>query len=363
MHALWFLGTDDLDNAKKVLHDSLFLLYPLLFSSFIDARYVPRMLFALFVGMFTSEAISYWMYFDLPMSFEISNLQASSLNPTPIFNHLHYGFMLSVMACLSLLKIYYGDDSCNKKWFFFLFFLSSTINVFIITGRTGYILYAALLSSLVFFLYRRKLLVGLSIFIPFLLLVYVLAFNFSDAFHQRTSKTTQSIQRIIAKHDYDSSLGYRAAMYISSVQVLKGSWLTGLGTGDHLKAVVCQMNNDFPDIKHFISTLQHPHNEYLSAILQFGLIGLLAFLNIPAQMFRYRAGTLEQITGLKILAIGISLFSLVDIFVIGLGTLLITVTLCSLLIRHNTKPEMQYSPFGLRQFIIYGFVIAILQIL
>ena len=55
------------------------------------------------------------------------------------------------------------------------------------------------------------------------------------------------------------------------------NWLFGVGTGDQLDEVRKNVSVERPKYAGMVDGLQHLHNEYLRAILQFGVIGLLSY--------------------------------------------------------------------------------------
>ena len=64
----------------------------------------------------------------------------------------------------------------------------------------------------------------------------------------------------------------------------KGEPLFGVGTGDQMDAVHVKISPEDEYLKH----LHHLHNIYLEIFTQFGLIGLIIFLNIFYQIFKYK---------------------------------------------------------------------------
>ena len=101
--------------------------------------------------------------------------------------------------------------------------------------------------------------------------------------------------------------------------------------------------------------LQHPHNEFITALIQFGIIGLLAFLNILYQMFRYSND--EAGVKLKLIAASIILFSMIDVFIIGLGMMFTVVILTSVSLKKYPVTNVRFERFDTRQALIYMFLV------
>ena len=104
-----------------------------------------------------------------------------------------------------------------------------------------------------------------------------------------------------------------------------------------------------------VKSLFHTHNEYINALLQFGVIGLLVFLNILYQMFRYSDG--EKGVMLKLIAISIIFYSLIDVFIIGLGMLLTVVTLTSVSLKDYHVTNSRFESLDIRQVAIYMLIV------
>jgi O-antigen ligase len=329
VHIVWLLGTQDFDQAGKVLHEAKFLLYPLLFISFIDKRYLPRMFGAFLLGMMLSELWSYGIFFEwLPPNYHDGN-QGGPSDPTPVYHHTHYGFMLATTLTLVLQRLIYDADNYRLKAVLGFFFITASVNLFITAGRTGYVLYLVMLFVLFFLVFKKRVWLASAVTLSVCGIAFSLAFNFSTTFHDRVLTTVKSVQSIVEKQDYRSSLGARVAVLSNSVGVVKDNFWFGVGTGDHLDAVRAKIAKTAPNYSHVANAFQHLHNEYFSALIQFGIVGLLAFLYIIFQLIRYP----HQDAAIKnmqiILAVGIAAFSVIDVFLLGLGALLVTITLTS----------------------------------
>ncbi|MCK5662445.1 MAG: hypothetical protein KAI17_03115, partial [Thiotrichaceae bacterium] len=109
------------------------------------------------------------------------------------------------------------------------------------------------------------------------------------------------------------------------------------------------------ELSSLVKSLPHLHNEYISSLMQFGLLGLIAFLNIPYQMLRYSSG--PNRLALKVVGISILLYSLIDVFIIGLGMLLMVVTLSSVSLSRYPVSNTIFSKLNTRQLVIYALVI------
>lgn len=363
VHIIWLLGTDNFHQAGKVLHEAKFLLYPLFFMTFIDKKYIPRMFGAFFLGMLLSELWSYAIFFEwLPPNFHDGD-QGGPSDPTPIYHHTHYGFMLAITLTLVLQRLIYEADSYLLKALFGFFFITASINLFITAGRTGYVLYLIMLFVLFLLIFKKRIWLASIITAAVCATAFVLAFNFSATFHERALKTVDSIQAMVERQDYNSSLGNRVAVLSNSIEVIKENIWLGVGTGDHLDAVRAKVAETAPDYAHMANAFQHLHNEYFSALIQFGILGLLAFLYIILQLIRYPQKDPAIKNMQIILAVGMAAFSVIDIMLLGLGALLVTITLVSFSFNKYIIDNANFSDFTNASLAKYALAIAVLELI
>jgi len=353
IHIIWLLGTDNFHEAKKVVHEAKILLYPLLFITFIDKRYIPRMFAAYFLGMLCSELWSYSIFFEWlpPNPHDVG--QGGPSDPTPVYHHSHYGFMLAVTLTLVLQRLIYEADNMALKAVFGFFFITASINLFITAGRTGYVLYLIMLFTLFLLVFKKRIWLAGASTLGICATAFLLAFNFSNTFHDRVLTTISSVQAISASQNYDSSLGNRVAVWSGGEKVVLNNFWFGVGTGDQMDVVRAEIEKDEPQNSHIANALQHMHNEYLSACLQFGVLGLLSFLYIIFQLIRYPQENVSLKNMQIVLALGVASFSFIDIMTLGLAALLVTVTLVSFSCSKYMVDNANYSKISLTGFFKY----------
>jgi O-antigen ligase len=362
LHIIWLIGTDNFEHAKKVVHQAKFLLYPLLFITFIDKKYIPRVMGAFLLGMLFSELWSYGIFFEMLPSHLHDGRQGTPQDPTPVHHHVHYGFMLAVTASLLILRIINKNDPLWLKLLLGLFFVTATANIFINAGRTGYVLFAILMLTLFFLAFRKRIFIAIVASFTVIAVSFIMAYQFSDTFTKKTNQTIQSVKSMYLHDNYRSSLGTRAIVVISSKNIVLDSWMLGNGTGDQLDIVRKNIETIAPKYKGVVNWLQHLHNEYLTAILQFGIIGLLAYLYIPYQLFRYPQEDSSNKSMQVIIAAAILCFSFIEIFVHGQGALLTTVLLLSLTFRSYIIENTVYSTLNITSMLKYGVAVVLIEI-
>ena len=355
VHVIWLIGSDDIGLAKKSIHDASFLLFAPLFATFIDRRYVNRITYAFVVGMFASSIISFGLFFEtIPaMTHNISHGGAS--DPTPLFHHSHYGYMLAITSVFLMNALMHVQDKNTNKLLLLVFFVVITLNIFIIEGRSGFVLLAVLLLMMMFFVFKRKAIKPLIIAMTVIGITSILAYSYIDVFKKRVDLTVTSIKSLEADKNYNTSIGARVGMLVYSLEVISDNVVLGNGTGDSVSEVRKVVIEENRELSRAVKNIFHTHNEYINALLQFGVIGLLVFLNILYQMFRYSDG--EKGVMLKLIAVSIIFYSLIDVFIIGLGMLLTVVTLTSVSLKNYHVTNSRFESLDMRQVAIYMLVV------
>jgi len=361
VHVIWLIGTDNFVHANRELHQAKFLLYPLLFATLVDKKYIPRIMGAFLLGMLVSELWSYGIYFELLPPHLHDGFQGTPKSPSPVHHHSHYGFMLAITAALLLQRLFYEKDPPWLKGVIILFFITATMNIFINAGRTGYVLFIVLMFVLFVLAFRKRMFVALISSVTLVLASIMLAYSFSATFQKRVDQTIASVKAMYVNNNYHSSLGSRAALGIASTGLVVDNWLIGVGTGDEMDAVREYIKENMPNYIGMANFVQHPHNEYFRAILQFGILGLLSFLYIIYRLLVYRQPS-QPIKNIQIfLAVSITLFSFVDIVVLGLGCVLTLVLLVGISLHYYKVSNATFTPFSMRQLAFYSFLVVFLQ--
>ncbi|WP_455206351.1 O-antigen ligase family protein [Kaarinaea lacus] len=361
VHLIWLIGTDNFIHAKRELHQAKFLLYPLLFATLIDKRYIPRMLGAFLLGMLVSELWSYGIYFEILPPHPHDGNQGTPQSPSPVHHHSHYGFMLAITVTLLLQRLFYEKDPSWLKAVIVLFFVTATINIFINAGRTGYVLFVVLMLVLFLLAFKKRLFIALLSAVALIGVSVMLAYNFSDTFHERYTQTINSIKSVYVDNNYNTSLGNRAAILFDSKDLIKENALFGVGTGDQMDQMRNYIKDNKPEHKWIANMVQHLHNEYFRAILQFGIIGLMAFLYIIYQLFVYPQPQ-RSMKNLQIfLGVMIILYSFVDIMVLGLGGFLTLVTLVALSLNNHVVTNANFKKMSIQQGGLYASLVLIIE--
>lgn len=286
VYLVWFIGSDNLQEGWNSFSHIKNALYLFLFLVVIDGRYIDRILGAFILAMMLSELLSYSMFFGiLPWELGIGGeyfYKAFAVgDPSPFLHHIHYGVLLAFTVVLLGQKVLYAKEDIRLKAIMLIFTLTASANIFVTGGRTGYFTFFPVLA-LFFFYYHRKL------FLPALVGIVLFAgimYENSATLQKKVAQTVMEVEKLSQPTaDFGSSLGQRVGFWVYSAEVIKDNFLFGVGTGDSMDEVFARILPKDEGVK----SIDHEHNQYISIMLQFGLIGLLVFFNVFYQIYKYR---------------------------------------------------------------------------
>lgn len=288
MSVVWVYVADDVSLAKPAKENYVYLLHVVGILLFLEYKYVHKVIAAFILGVFVNELLSYaiafgWISHPFVFSFEGSRLD----NPTPFMYHIIYGFVLAVTGTL-LAQLYSEKKSKWVKFSVALFFISISTNLVLNIGRTGYVLFVIGLILLVFLKYKKNVFKLVLVMVLFFTFLFYTAYNFSPQFKVRIDQTVVSVNKIIDDNNYGSSIGMRFLQVKQGYQLFLERPIWGYGTGQNIKVMyqdaVDKKLSYARSIKNFFTN----DNLYLDITLQFGLVGLILYLNIFYQTMRYQ---------------------------------------------------------------------------
>ncbi|MFW2364993.1 MAG: O-antigen ligase family protein, partial [Desulforhopalus sp.] len=176
--------------------------------------------------------------------------------------HITHSFFMAILAFWSLQRAF---DSRQFRYLWLLLFGGVSFNLFYIApGRTGMLVYAALILLTLFQRLPLKKSLGAT---AVACLLVVVTFNTSTNFSSRVKDAVDEIQTYQAKSSR-SSLGMRFDWWQNSVDLIRQKPIFGHGTGSFKVAQSELVRNTKTKIT------DNPHNEYLLLGVQTGLVGL-----------------------------------------------------------------------------------------
>jgi len=325
LYTIWIFGSEHKDLAieKIKIFTHYIFLFPIYITS-IREDFKEKILNGFLFAIFTSEIISYTMLFNMKFSF--IHYTGFGANVPFFYTYSQYVLLLSLSLGLVLYKILSQQLTKISYVLYSVFFIVSTINIFILDSKLGYGLY--LLSILTVLLYLARLnisktkIIILSITI---IISYIVAFNFSHTFSGRIHKILSDINIAYKEHIFKGSTGKRLAWNMYGFKVYLQHPLFGVGTFDHIDLVVKELEPIQPkpvkyetDLLIFnnktMPVMTTLHNEYLDHLIQFGPFGLFVLFYLFYTIYKAPA-TSPSFKLLKyLLLINIILYSFVNYF-------------------------------------------------
>lgn len=296
------LWTNEPTGSLEYIRRYWYLLPMLVLLTSLKKTYIPQVLSAFISGMLISEILAYGVFFEL-WPFKHATVE----NPAPFMHHIEYSIFLAFSALVLLSRIFHSVG-LKSKIFYAFFFMTMSGNLFLTAGRTGQIAFILGLFVLALVSFRNKLRALVTAIILSTTLL-VVAFNFSDTFHQRVLLAKEDIQSVLNQEDYCSSWGSRMGAYITAKDIIIEHPLLGAGIIDNMRDFRVLVKEKYPQMGCIIE-LPHMHNQYLQIFTQLGIIGLLIFLYIFYSIahVNIKEGEFDQI---KYIYLTVLLFALI----------------------------------------------------
>jgi O-antigen ligase len=152
------------------------------------------------------------------------------------------------------------------------------VNVlYLVQGRTGYLVLAGLAVLVLFERLRWK---GIVVGIGLVAVSFASAFALSRSFHDRVVVGISEAAAWRAEGAANSPIGVRLEFYRLTAQIIREHPLLGVGTRGFVTAYDARIEGTG-----MVQT-RNPHNLYLLVTAQFGVIGLAILLFLLAQQWR-----------------------------------------------------------------------------
>ena len=336
---IWFIGTHDLSFAITQLKINKFYLLPILFFAFIRPEYFKYYVLAFISGAIVNFIWTYLMFFNI-IDNHYSNL---------IINQSEHAFLI-FLTILSLFYrlVKYEDKLVYKILIIFIILLLSS-NVFLLK-KTQIVSYVIVLFVAFIYLYRKDI-VKILIFSLTFLSIFLIGINFLfPTVKYQLLHELDGVQKAIQKQDFTNSMSARLGVAYYSLQVIEDSPIFGYGTGDHAYEVKKAINNselkniDSKSYDILIGTLitgKHVtlHNTFLQVLVQYGIIGLLIFLNIFYQILKFTRGETNIYSLLIVSSVTIAFLQFLSGWDFQFGNLaqIFIITICLLILLQNKE--------------------------
>ncbi len=281
---LSILWTQSLDDGLTIIRLYSYWLGIFVIAISLKKEYFDKIVTAFLYGMLASEIIAYGVFFEI-WDFKGATVE----NPSPFMFWIDYSVFMAFTSILLLSRLFSNKFRLSEKVFIFLFFLSTTGNLFLGLGRTGQ---AALVVAIIVmvFLYMKPSIKSFFTGIILISLIYTAGYTLSETFQMRVKSAISDITKM-SNNKFDSSWGIRVVYWMVTYDILKDNILFGVGIGDYEKTMKEYLDkNDYPInsvTKEFMKE-HHAHNQFLMVLIQTGLIGLILMINLIYQMLKVK---------------------------------------------------------------------------
>lgn len=266
------------DGLRYLSKYSHLLFVAVLLPCFAGKALRQRALAAYAAAILATLVISYGFYFALIPANRL--LAGWPLNPVAfkfsITHNILVGFGAFLFAQQAL-----NAASVLRRWAYVLLALLALYNVvFVVKGRTGYLVVAALVTYLCIQMAGRK---GLAVAAVVLMTLFTAAYFASETFHVRVAEATRQVLHWHPGKPSDTSIGERLEFYRNSIAIIREHPVFGVGTGGFPRAYAQKVKGTG-----MIETA-NPHNEYLLITTQVGIVGLTLLLALFFVQWRFAA--------------------------------------------------------------------------
>lgn len=293
------------EDKSEAIHQirlySYWIIIPILAIS-LKREWLPNIITAFLGGMFISEIVAYGIYFEW-----WTYKNSTPDYPSPFMFHIHYSIFLATTAIILLSRLLSNRYTWRSKLPMMIFFITSTGNLMISTGRTGQLalLVAMVVAVIIHYRLTLKSLVIVSLLSSTL---FVGAYSTIDLFQKRFDQAISDVKNF-QEGNFDTSWGLRAAFWIVTYDILHEHPLLGAGAGDYrIAATQALRTYDHGFSKETIAWCSdtHFHNQYLMILAQIGLVGFILMIWMFIELFRLKISD----SGLKEFNIlGLSVFT------------------------------------------------------
>lgn len=201
-------------------------------------------------------------------------------NPTVFKRHITHNVFMAY-GCLLFVQFAHGAKSRNLRLFWAaLAGLAAFDVLFLVQGRTGYLVLAALVVLLLLERLRWR---GLAAAAVVVLVGFAGAYEFSDTFRSRISQVESEAEQWRPGVATQTSVGYRLEFSRNTLGIIEQHPWLGVGTGGFAHAYAERVQGTA------MQPTYNPHNQYLLITAQLGVVGLALLLLVFVQQWRCAA--------------------------------------------------------------------------
>ncbi|MCX5836822.1 MAG: O-antigen ligase family protein, partial [Deltaproteobacteria bacterium] len=203
-----------------------------------------------------------------------------SVDVSVIQHKITHNFLMAMAAFLLAVRIRFTKGHATKALLTMLTGLVLFNLLFMVGGKTGYVVLLVLMVYFFIDWLRFKRGVIAASFVLVLLAAVVFMFP-SSQLYTRTVSIFDQLSRWHPERADESSVGQRLEFYNNSLKIIRGNPFLGVGTGNFTIAYARAVEGTQMD------RTDNPHNEYLMTAVQLGLVGLVALLYMFFTQWRF----------------------------------------------------------------------------
>jgi len=246
----------------------------------VDRETAKKGVYAYVIGMMFAEIYVYYNIFSIWEDY-INGLYGDFLLP---ISHIAYNPFLAISVGLLLTTLLAGSYKNLRLVVAVFFLMTMIVNMFMTGGRAGQVGFIFIWLAISYYYLKRNI-SYLFIMIMALILILFTAWNFSPIFKERASRAFDELSSYdidLSKKHNNTSIGLRIHYNKNSFNLFRESPLYGHGTGsfeNSYKEYAKKSNN-------LVINTSNPHSNHLLILVQFGVLGLLIYINIFYQQVR-----------------------------------------------------------------------------
>ncbi len=268
---LWSDAPDP--GLKTIKSYASLLIISIVIATSLKKEFVKPLLYAFFISIFINELMLYSIYFEI-----IHVPWTNQNNPHPKnLSHIHYSYFLAITIFLLIYDILEKNNKTPLLKLIEIVFLLSTItNLFLNIGKTGQV--SLLCGSFVFMIiyFKEKMKYFLTILFS-LILVILIAWNFSHNFKNRILRAQVDIKKVLNDDFSGQSIGSRLAIQKLTLDAIRTKPFLGHGVGNFEKPIQ-EAGKSNPTAYRYGWWVSSAHNDFLQIALFTGVIGLCLYI-------------------------------------------------------------------------------------
>jgi O-antigen ligase len=202
-----------------------------------------------------------------------------SFNPVTFKHSITHSILMAIAAFMFAQMARYASVTGIRILWAILSIMAVFNVLFMVQGRTGYLVLGLLLIYFFFDMWKWK---GLALAAMLGILLSAAAYLGSDTFHSRITKAANEFSQWQPGQPANlrDSVGLRMEWYKNSLGIIRDHPVFGVGTGGFRQAYAEKIKGTG------MLPANHPHNQYLLTAIDLGLLGLGALLYLFYRQWR-----------------------------------------------------------------------------